>query len=84
MSRSFLALLLCVSLSGGVGGCKKEKTQAELQAEKTKVFRDKQKKAAARAYQDIVEKYPDSPFAEEAKQKVQALGGVAAATPKPK
>jgi TolA-binding protein len=68
----------------GAVGCKKDKTQAEMQAEKVKVFRERQKKAAARAYQDIVEKYPDSSFAEQAKQKVQELGGPPAATPEKK
>jgi hypothetical protein len=84
MLRNLPALILIAALSGAAVGCKKEKTQAELQAEKTKVFREKQKKAAAQAYQDIVDKYPDSPFAEQAKQKVQELGGVPAKTPEKK
>jgi hypothetical protein len=84
MLRKFLALVLIGALSGGAVGCKKEKTQAEMQAEKTKAFREKQKKAAAQAYQDIVDKYPDSPFAEQAKQKVQELGGVPAKPPEKK
>jgi hypothetical protein len=84
MFRPLFVLLLSLALSGGVVGCKKEKTQAELQAEKTKVFREKQKKAAAQAYQDIVDKYPDSPYAEQARQKVQELGGVPAKTPEKK
>ena len=82
MLRNIFALLLLASFGSSLVGCKKEKTQAEQQAEKVKVFRDRQKKAAARAYQDIVEKYPDSPYAEQAKQKVEALGGVGAPTPK--
>jgi hypothetical protein len=76
-------LLLVVALCGGSIGCKSEKTQAELQAEKVKAFRERQKKAAAQAYRDIVEKYPDSPFAEPAKKKLEELG-VPPATPKPK
>ena len=84
MLRQSLALLLIALLSGGLVACKKEKTQAELQAEKVTAFRERQKKAAARAYQDLVEKYPDSPFAEQARQKVQALGGVPAAAPEKK
>lgn len=81
MLRKLFTFLLIAVLSGGAAGCKKEKTQAEIQAEKVKAFRERQKKAAVQAYQDIVEKYPDSPFAEQAKQKVQELGGVPAATP---
>jgi hypothetical protein len=84
MLRKLLALVLVTGLSVGMAGCKKEKTQAELQAEKAKVFREKQKKAAAQAYQDLVDKYPDSPYAEQAKQKVQELGGVPAKTPEKK
>ena len=84
MLRKFFVLLLPALLAGGAVGCKKEKTQAEMQAEKTKAFREKQKKAAAQAYQDIVDKYPDSPHAEEARQKVQELGGVPAKTPEKK
>jgi uncharacterized protein HemX len=84
MLRKFLALALIAALAGGAVGCKKEKTQAELQAEKTKVFREKQKKAAAQAYQDLVDKYPDSPYTEQAKQKVQELGGVPAKAPEKK
>jgi uncharacterized protein HemX len=84
MFRKLSVLVLIAALFGGAVGCKKEKTQAELQAEKTKAFREKQKKAAAQAYQDIVDKYPDSPFAEQAKQKVQELGGVPAKAPEKK
>ena len=82
MLRKFCVLLLTGLMCAGAVGCKQEKTQAELQAEKVRVFRERQKKLAARAYQDLVEKYPDSPHVEEAKQKVQALGGVPAAEKK--
>jgi uncharacterized protein HemX len=81
MLRKFLALALIAALSGGAVGCKKEKTQAELQAEKTRAFRERQKKAAAQAYQDLADKYPDSPYAEQARQKAQELGGAPAKTP---
>lgn len=84
MLRQLFALTLIAALSGGAIGCKKEKTQAELQAEKVKAFRERQRKAAAQAYQDLVEKYPDSPYAEQAKQKVQELGGAPAKAPEPK
>ncbi len=84
MFRKFLVLLLagCLCMTGACG--KPKQTQAEIQAGKVKTFRDRQKKAAIGAYKDLVEKYPDSPHAAQARQKLQELGPPPAATPRPK
>jgi len=69
-------LLALLTLAGGVA-CKKTPQQeaaAKLVADKA----DKRVKAI-KNYQDLVKKYPESPYAEKAKARLQALGP--AATP---
>ena len=82
LKRSVL-LLLAAALCLGGAACKKKMTQAELQAEKRKEFRVKQKQVAIKAYKDLVDKYPESEFAPKAKEKLQQLGPLTA-TPAPK
>lgn len=82
LKRSVL-LLLAGALCLGSTGCKNKKTQAELQGEKTREFRAKQKQTAIKAYTDLAAKYPDSEFAEQAKTRLQTLGPLTA-TPAPK
>lgn len=82
LKRSALLLLAGV-LSLGGAACEHKKTQAELQAEKTREFRAKQKQTAIKAYKDLSEKYPESEFAPQAKVRLQTLGP-ATATPVPK
>lgn len=83
MRKRTVLLLLCGLLCLGGTACKSKKTQAELTAEKVKQFRVRQKQMAAKAYKDLAEKYPDSEFAAEARQRLEALGPIAA-TPAPK
>ena len=73
LKRSAL-LLLAAALCLGGAACEEKKTQAELIAAKKKEFQVKQKQVAINAYQDLVEKYPDSEFAPKAKEKLQKLG----------
>ena len=73
LKRSALLLLAAVLCLGGAA-CEEKKTQAELMAGKKKEFQVKQKQVAIKAYQDLVDKYPDSEFAPKAKEKLQKLG----------
>lgn len=82
MLKRSVVLLLCGLLCLAGTACKGKKTQAELQAEKVKEFRVRQKQMAAKAYKDLAEKYPDSEFAAEAQQRLQGLGPIATPAPK--
>ena len=77
LKRSALLLLAAAFCLGGTA-CDQKKTQAELMAEKKKEFRVKQKQVAIKAYQDLVDKYPDSEFTPKAKARLQQLGPPAA------
>ena len=83
MLKRLALLLLAAVLLAGIPACKNKQTSAEKRAEEVKAFRVRQKQMAAKAYQDIVTKYPDSEFAAQAKERLQALGPVAE-TPKKK
>jgi hypothetical protein len=83
MLNRLVLLLLAAVLAVGATACKKKQTTAEKRAEEVKAFRVRQKQMAAKAYQDIITKYPDSEFAAQAKERLQALGPVAE-TPKKK
>jgi outer membrane protein assembly factor BamD (BamD/ComL family) len=74
MLKKFSLLLLAAAVCFAGTGCEHKKTLAELQAEKAKVFRDKQKIAAIKSYNDLITKYPDSEFAAKAKERLAALG----------
>ena len=69
-----LYLLLAVALCFGAVACKSKQTQAQLNAEKEKGWREQQRQRAVKYYSELAEKYPDSPFAAQAKQKLQQLG----------
>ena len=78
-----LLLLLCAPLLLlEVVGCEQKKTTAELNLEKQKAWQAQQKGRAAKFYQELITKYPESPFVPEAKQRLQAMGPIAG-TPKP-
>lgn len=83
MVRIFTVLFFCCALGFGASGCSEEKTQAQLQAEKVRVFRVKQRNLAIKKYQELVQNYPDSEFAAKARQRLQELGPPTA-TPAPK
>ena len=74
------ALLLCIALAIAVTapGCSKKKTAAEMQAEKEQAWRAKQRTKAVEYYSEIVEKYPDSQYAGQAKERLGSLGGAPA------
>ena len=81
-SLRYFALGLAAALA--FAACEHKKTAAELQAEKVKAFQQQQKIKAAMNYQKIITQYPDSPYAEKAKQRLAALGPVATPKPTPK
>jgi hypothetical protein len=83
MLNRFALLFLVVALGLGTPACKRELSQAEKQAEAAKNFRIRQKQMAAKAYNDLLKNYPDSEYAEQAKQRLAALGPIPA-TPAPK
>ncbi len=80
LKRTFL--LLAVAAAGSsLGACSGKKTTAEQNAEKVKAFQQTQLAKSAKYYQEIVDTFPDSPFAAQAKEKLKSIGPVA--TPKP-
>ena len=85
LRKSALILLAgAVCLCGAA--CKKEQTQAEKKAQVVAAFKAEQKAKAIKNYQELNAKYPTSPFAAQAKAKLQALGAplAAPASPAPK
>jgi hypothetical protein len=77
-------LSLAFAAAVAFSACEHKKTAAELQAEKVKAFQEQQKIKAAIAYHKLIERYPDSPYAEQAKQRLAAMGPVATPKPTPK
>lgn len=69
-----LPLLLVLVFLPGFTACEKQKTSAELQAEKVNAFRKHQKIEAIKAYTDLVNKFPDSEHVPEAKERLKTLG----------
>lgn len=86
MSRAIHPLLGAVALILAFSACEEKKTAAQANAEKEKAWHVQQKAKAAKYYQELLDKYPDSEHAAEAKQRLEALGPIATpkgATPKP-
>jgi hypothetical protein len=79
MLRKLSLIVLTVALPFAGLACKKKPVTENL-AERTKVFRERQRKEAVKAYSALVEKYPDSPYTDKAKERLQQLGP--ATTPK--
>ncbi len=80
LKKLFCLLALVCVLS--VTGCTKKKTAAEVQKEKVDAFRQHQKIEAIKAYNELINKYPDSEHIAEAKEKLRVLGPMPA-TPAP-
>ena len=70
---SFRTLIVAATCAAAaLGGCAK-KTEAELaEAERSKL-REEKRAAAAKAYSDLAEKFPEHPRAKEAAAKAKAL-----------
>jgi hypothetical protein len=84
MLKTLLLVLLSTALCLGATGCKKKLTAAQQKAEQDKKWREEQRIRAAKYYDEIVKKYPDSEFAAKAKQRLQELGPVPTPAPKKK
>ena len=81
MSHPLRFALLAAAVMMAAAACKKDKTAAQANAEKIEAWKAQQKVRAVRSYQEILDNYPDSPFAAQARERIQAIGPVA--TPPP-
>ena len=79
MLRKLPLVLLTLGVAFANFACEKKPATENL-AERAKVFRERQRKEAVKAYTALVEKYPDSPYTDQAKERLQKLGP--ATTPK--
>jgi hypothetical protein len=84
MLRLLLPFLVIVAMLSGVTACKSKPTAAMLQAQKVKDFRERQRVEAIKAYKLLIDKYPDSEYAPQAKERLGTLGPMPAATTAPK
>lgn len=82
MSKSFHSTLLAVLLCFGVAACGPEKTAAQKKADAEKAWRADKLQRSAKFYQILIDKYPDSKYAADAKQQLAALTPLVG-TPKP-
>lgn len=78
MVQRIASLTLAGLVAFGAASCKK--SQKDIAAEKQAKFRAEQKARAVKAYQELVKKYPDSEYAEKAKERIRSL--TPPATPK--
>jgi Tfp pilus assembly protein PilP len=65
-----IAAVCAVSILASVAGCKKAKTSPTEDLAK---WRADQKQRAIKNYQELIKKYPESEYAEQAKERIQAL-----------
>ena len=72
MVTRLLPVFVCAALLLGFSACKK--SPKDLKAEQDAKWRVEQKQKAIKNYQEIVKKYPESPFASKAKERLSALG----------
>lgn len=83
MLNKTLPLLLAVVMAFGAAACSGEKTAAQQQAEKEKAWRAKQRTRAVDYYKELAEKFPDSQYASQAKERLNSLGVQPGAGAKP-
>jgi len=72
MPQRLAPVLLALFILSGTVACKKS-PQAAVAARIAAEKEDKKQKAI-KNYQELLKKYPDSPYAEKAKARLQALG----------
>jgi outer membrane protein assembly factor BamD (BamD/ComL family) len=74
MKRQAAAAMILIGLTGLVGGCSADKSRELFE---TAQFEEKQNNMehARQLYQEIVTKYPASPLAKQAGERLAALGG---------
>lgn len=71
MVQRFALVFLAGVISIGSVSCKK--SQKDVAEQKQAKFKAEQKARALKSYQDLVKKYPDSEYAEKAKERIRAL-----------
>jgi outer membrane protein assembly factor BamD (BamD/ComL family) len=74
MFKKISLLLLAAALCFGATACKQKQTEAQMNAELEKKWRTQQQQRAIKYYTELAEKFPDSPQAAQAKERLQALG----------
>jgi hypothetical protein len=70
-------LSLCMAavlLAGGATSCDKGKTAAQIHLEQETAWQADKRQRAIKYYRDLALKYPDSPYAAQAKERLAALG----------
>jgi outer membrane protein assembly factor BamD (BamD/ComL family) len=72
MATRLLLALVFASFALGLSACKK--SAKDLKAAEEAKWRAEQKNKAIKNYQEIVKKYPESPFAAKAQERLRALG----------
>jgi TolA-binding protein len=77
MVKRTILLLLATLIAGGLPACKPNKQKLAAQA-KAKALAEK-KQRAIKFYQEVAKKYPESPYAKQAEERLRVLGP--AATP---
>jgi outer membrane protein assembly factor BamD (BamD/ComL family) len=77
MVTRFLLALLCTTFTLGFTACKKNPQDQKAAVEAK--WRADQKQKAIKNYQEIVKKYPESPYASKAKERLTALSPAPAA-----
>ena len=75
MATRLLLALLCTSVALSLSACKK--SPKDLKAAEEAKWRADQKAKAVKNYQELVKKYPDSPYAAKAQERLRAIGPVA-------
>ena len=73
MRHPLAFLSLALALSTATPGCKEKEKAAPKPGELTPDQKEKLRQNAAKAYGQIVKDYPDSPYAAEAKIRLEAL-----------
>jgi len=82
MLKSFQSVLLAALLCLGFASCGQQKTAAQKRAEQEKLWRADKLQRSAKFYQILLDKYPDSKNAAEARQSLSGLTPLVG-TPKP-
>lgn len=72
MATRFLLAVLCTTFTLGFTACKK--SPADQKAAIEAKWRADQKQKAIKNYQEIVKKYPESPYAAKSQERLKALG----------
>jgi len=79
MLKPLLCLTLAAAFSLALVACKTKRTESVQPGELSEAEKAERKAKALEWYKRLIEKYPESPHAEQAKERIQQLGGAATA-----